>query len=167
MFTIGTEGNRFEIEFKHEINFIEHPRPKMNKDGSYEDPYIKAHKRIAKGGRTICFLKEVEEYDKDAFILLMEGVAECSKKDMYNRAIGREMAFGRALKKLEQYLIKEITDQLQEKFQKLKKEESVTIKRKETMIEFRLEMAEEMKKIRALRKTIAREFANRKKNHNP
>lgn len=162
MFAIETEGNKFLVEFKHEINFIEHPRPKMNKDGSYEDPYIKAHKRIAKGGRTICFLKEVKEFGS-----YFRGVAECSKKDTYNRSIGREMAFGRALKKLEQYWIKEIIDQLQKKFEKLKKEESVTIKRKETMIEFRLEMAKEMNKIRALRKTITKEFANRKKNHNP
>ena len=163
MFAIETEGNKFLVEFKHEINFIEHPRPKMNKDGSYEDPYIRAHKRIAKGGRTICIF----QYFVSKFIMTFEAVAECSKKDTYSRSIGREMAFGRAVKMFEQYWIKEITDQLQKKFGELKKEESVTIKRKETMIEFRLEMAKEMNKIRALRKTITKEFANRKKNHNP
>ncbi|HEC72404.1 MAG: hypothetical protein ACTSW7_01495 [Candidatus Thorarchaeota archaeon] len=160
MLPIEAEGRKFEVEFRHEINFIQHPRPKKNKDGSLEDPYIKGHKRIAKGGKTFCALQLFEK-ERDALELDLEAVAECSKKDMYNRAIGREIAFGRAVRKFEQYMTNEVTTELHAKFRELpedmNKEEA-----KAARNEIIQEISKRVNEVKSICKTIKKEFAKRK-----
>lgn len=46
------------------------------------------------GGRTVCMITLADGKE-------IHGVAECSRKDGYNKKIGRDIALGRALKRLE------------------------------------------------------------------
>jgi len=159
MIPIEAEGRKFGVDFKHEINFIEHPRPKKNKDGTTIDKFTKKPKVMAQGGKTICSLHLMR--DDGAFDFTYEAVAKCSELDMYNRAIGREIAFGRAVKMFEQHLIEETTIELHGRFKELphdmSKEEA-----KAARDEIIQEISRRVNEAKALRKAISKEFAKRK-----
>lgn len=161
MFPIEAGGKRFGVDFKHEVNFIEHPRPKMNKDGSFEDKYINGRKRIAKGGKTTCVFQAFDA--GGALELDLEAVAECSALDMYNRSIGREIAFGRAVKLYEQRMITEITTELHAKFKELP-EKMTAEEAKAARDEIIEEISKRVNEVKAMRKAIVKGFENRKRN---
>lgn len=57
----------------------------------------------AKGGRTYCTLLDLSDPDKP--VTLAKASARCSRKDTYNKGIGRAIALGRAFKLLEQQVV--------------------------------------------------------------